>query len=186
MARLQPLAPADMTEAQRAVHDASLRPSRTAGPRPPRPFTAWLRSPDLARRAFQLGEFARHEADLPPPLVQIAALTVARHWSAQYLWRTRKEEALRLGLPAAAIDAIAERREPRFGDAAERAVHAFSHGLLRHHAVADDVYRAALDALGERGVVELTGVLGYYTLVAMTLVAFELGLPDGVPPDLAP
>jgi 4-carboxymuconolactone decarboxylase len=186
MARLEPLALADMTAAQREVHDESLPALGVAPPRPPRPFTAWLRSPELARRAFRLGEFVRRETSLPARLVQIAALVVARHWSAQYLWQTRKAEALRLGLSAAVVDAIAERRIPDFADHAARAVHAFSMRVVNEHTVPDAVYADAVSVLGEPGVVELVGVLGYYTFVAMTLTTFDLGLPAGAPPELAP
>lgn len=175
-----------MTDAQRRVHDESLQAPGGAQGRAPRPFTAWLRSPELARRAFSLGEFVRHDTTLAPRLVQIAALVVARHWSAQYLWHTRKQDALGLGLPATAIEAIAKRQVPDFADAAERAVHAFSAALQSQHEVSDAIYRDAVATLGEQGVAELVGVLGYYTLVAMTLTSFELGLPKGAPPELAP
>ncbi|HEX9462292.1 MAG TPA: carboxymuconolactone decarboxylase family protein [Alphaproteobacteria bacterium] len=186
MARLDPLTPAEMTDTQRRVHDESLQAPGGARDRAPRPFTAWLRSPELARRAFGLGEFVRRDTTLAPRLVQIAALTVARHWSAQYLWHTRKQDALKLGLAAAAIDAIANRQTPALADPAERAVHAFSTALQNNHQVPDAIYRQAVAALGEAGVAELVGVIGYYTLVAMTLTSFELGLPEGAPPELAP
>jgi 4-carboxymuconolactone decarboxylase len=195
MARLEPLVPAQMTDLQRQVHDESLPALGEAGtiaqrdlpaPRPPRPFTAWLRSPELARRAFRLGEFVRGETSLPARLVQIAALLVARQWSAQYLWQTRKAEALQHGVSSAIVDAIAQRQVPDFTDRADRAAHAFSQHVLIGHAVPDAVYAEAVAVLGEAGVVELVGVLGYYTLVAMTLTTFELGPPEGTPPELAP
>lgn len=172
-----------MTEDQRRVYDDIVQPPRA---RAPRPFTAWLHSPALARRAFDFGEFVRFQTSLPPRLAQLASLVVARHWSASYLWHTRKQEALKVGLDPVLIDAIGANHPPRFVQADEQAVYEFSVGLQQARHVSDGVYQAAVAVLGPPGVVELVAVLGYYTLVAMTLNSFEIGLPEGVPPELAP
>ena len=82
-------------------------------------------------------------------------------------------EAAKAGVPAEIIGDIAARRTPRFDQEAERIVYEFSAALVHSHAVPDDIYRAAVETLGEQATVELVGVLGYYTLVAMTLNAFD-------------
>ena len=183
MARIEFPDPKKMTEAQRRVYDDVVRAPRT---RAPQPFTAWLHAPELARRAFDLGEFVRFGTTLPPALVQLAALVVAKHWSAPYLWKTRKQDALKAGLDGTVIDDIARGAPPRFARAEERAVYEFSVALQSDRAVGSGVYKAAVAAVGEPGVVELVAALGYYTLVAMTLVSFEIGLPEGAGTEGAP
>jgi 4-carboxymuconolactone decarboxylase len=169
--------------AAREVYDATASGRRG---RVPANVLIWLRSPEMAARAQRLGEFARYETRLGPTRSEIAILVVARHWTAQYEWAVHAAEAAKAGVPADVIADIAARRIPRLADAGDRVVYEFSAALMREHAVPDDIYRAAVGTLGEQATVELVGVLGYYTFVAMTLNTFEIEPPDhGVPP-LAP
>ena len=96
-----------------------------------------------------------------------------------------EDESLAL-VDLAAIEDIANRREPSFQSETERAVFEFSVTLNERHSVPEALYRRAVDAIGERGVVELVGILGYYTLISMTLNTFEIDPPDGQPAELKP
>jgi 4-carboxymuconolactone decarboxylase len=160
-----------MSSAQRAVYDAVIAGKRG---RAPLPLLAWLASPEFAQRAQSLGEFARYETTLAPRLSELAILLVAHHWQAAYEWASHKKEALRAGVEEKTIAAIAAGQTPSFAQQDELAVYEFSQSLLVHRAVEESLYRRAAAALGERGVVELVGVLGYYTLIAMTLNVFEI------------
>ena len=150
----------------------------------PAPLTAWLKSPELARRAQKLGEFVRYETTLPPRLSELAILITARHWTSHYEWQAHKKEGLKAGIDPETIDAIARRRLPVFKTDEERVVYNVSTTLLEMHVIPDDLYRAAVRALGDRGIVELVGLLGYYALVSMTLNVFEIGLPEATAPEL--
>ena len=163
-----------MDSDQRRVHDETVAGRRG---RMPAPLLAWLRSPEMASRAQKLGEFVRYETSLPPRLSELAILLTARFWTSQYEWALHKAEALKAGLDPAAIDAIAHRELPQFQNHDEEVVQDFVVSLHRTHAVPDDVYREAVAALGERGVVELVGLLGYYTLIAMTVNTFDIEAP---------
>lgn len=174
MPRLNFPSPDEMTGGQRFVYDATIAGRRG---RAPANVMVWLRSPELASRAQFLGEFVRYETTLPPRLSELAILIVARHWTSQYEWAVHTAEAARAGLPAHVIDAIGARVAPQLDSRDERAVFDFSSALLATHAVPDDIYQAAVGALGERAVVELVGLLGYYALVAMTLIAFAVDAP---------
>jgi 4-carboxymuconolactone decarboxylase len=181
MPRIQIADRAAMSDEQRRVYDETL-----AGPRGhiPPPLTAWLASPELAQRAQHLGAFARYQTSLPPRLSEIAILVTARHWTSHFEWYAHKKEALAAGVDPAVIEAIAGRRPPPFAGDDERLIYEVARSVHERHGVPDELYRASVAALGERAVVELVGILGYYTLVAMTLNTFELGLPDGVAPEL--
>ena len=183
MTRIQMLTQAEMTDDQRRVYEATVAGRRG---RAPAPVIAWLESPEFADRAQKLGEFVRYQSTLPPRLSELAILVVARYWTAQYEWSAHKQEALRAGLGPVLIDDIAHRRQPRFENGDERLVYEFSMSLIENHSVHDDLYRATVDALGERGVVELVGLLGYYTLISMTLNTFEIGVPNGAGAELEP
>jgi len=171
----------ELTEEQRRVYDATIAGRRG---RVPAPLIAWLESPVLANRAQKLGEFVRYETTLTPRISELAILVIARHWTAQFEWTAHKAEALKGGLDADIIDDIANRRRPRFKNEDERVVYDFSVTLNETHAIPDALYRETVDAIGERGVVELVGILGYYTLISMTLNTFEIELPDGRPAEL--
>jgi 4-carboxymuconolactone decarboxylase len=150
----------------------------------PTPLIAWLKSPELARRAQKLGEFVRYETTLPPHLSELAILITARHWTSHYEWQVHKKEGLKAGVDPETIEAIAGRRRPAFKTDQEHVVYRVSTSLLETHQIPEDLYRAGVQALGDRGVVELVGLLGYYTLVSMTLNAFEIGLPEATAPEL--
>jgi 4-carboxymuconolactone decarboxylase len=179
--RFKQLAEADMDEAQRKVYQ-----DIASGPRGGvrGPFNALLRSPELADRAQKLGEYVRLKSSLPARLSELAILVTARHWSAQYEWHAHHAFALKAGLaPQIAAD-IAQGRRPAGMKDDEAAVYAFCKELHESKFVSDATYAAALQQLGERGVVELIGVSGYYTLVSMVLNVERAPLPEGVAPPL--
>lgn len=182
MARVKIRTAEEMTEEQRRVYNATLAGRRG---RMPAPLVAWLESPVLADRAQKLGEFVRYETSLPPRLSELAILSVARYWTAQFEWTAHKAEALKAGLDPEIIDDIASRREPRFKNPDEPVIYEFSTALLQKHSVPDELYRKAVETFGLRAVVELVGILGYYTLISMTLNTFEIQ-PDGRTPELKP
>ncbi len=181
--RLTEITPETMSVAQRQVAEAA-----AAGKRGhvPVPLRAWLHSPELGARAQFLGEFVRYDTSLGPYLSELAILVTARYWSAQYEWFAHKREGLKAGIDPAIITAIATRAVPELPDAKARAVYDYAVALNETHFVPDSLHAAARRELGEQGVVELVGLLGYYTLVAMTLNAFELGMPAGETSDLPP
>ena len=182
MPRLPDLDPDTLTPEARRVHDAIL-----SGPRGvvQGPLRVWLTSHELADKAQALGAFCRYGTSLPPRLSELAILVTGAHWRAGFEWHVHAPIAREAGLSAEAVEAIRTRDEPRFEQADEAAVHAFASELLRTRAVSRPTYDATLLALGERGTVELVGVLGYYGLISMTLNAFEVPLPEGAPDPFA-
>ena len=160
-----------MTADQRRAYDAIVAGRRG---RAPKPFLAWLHSPELAGRAQALGEFVRYETSMAPRLSELAILVVAHFWSSDYEWTIHKDEALKGGVEDDVIAAIAGDRPPSFAAEDDQAVFDFAMSLCRTRTVPDAIYRRAVDAIGDRGVVELVGLLGYYTLISMTLNAFQI------------
>lgn len=177
MPRLGPFDPATLTAAQRGVVD-EVRAGRRGSV--PANVVAWLPSPELARRAAALGEFVRYQTSLGRRLSELAILVVARHWSCAYEWAIHAGEALAAGVPAPVIEAVRHDRAPALEEP-DATVHAFARELVASGRVSDATYARATAALGETGVVDLVGVVGYYTLVAFTLNARDVPAPDGAP-----
>ena len=176
MSRIEMLKPESMSPAQRHVYDSAVAGRRGYFPAP---VNVWLRSPELADRAQKLGEFARYQTSLPPRLSELAILMTARFWTAHYEWWAHKPCAMEAGLSAALIQDIAHRRPPQFENDDEETVYAFVDALLNCHKVPEDTYKATAGRLGEKAVVELIGILGYYALISMTTNCFEIEVPDG-------
>jgi len=149
------------------------------------PFHAWLRSPDLCGRAQKLGAFCRFGSSLPPRLSELVILTVARHTTCQVEWHLHEPIARGAGVANSVIEAIKTGRTPEFAREDESAVYAAVTDLLRTHRLSNEAYAGALAPLGERGVVDLVGIVGYYVLVALTLNGFEVPVPGGAPPPLS-
>ena len=152
----------------------------------PGPLRVWITVPSLAGTRNVSGEFLRYSTTLGPRLSELAILVTARVWTAHYEWFAHKREALKAGLEPEIVQAIAKRQVPSFPDAKAKAVYDYAAALHQTHQVPQPVHDAAMAAIGERGVVELVGLLGHYTLVAMTLNAFEFPLPEGEAIELEP
>lgn len=183
MRRMTTLALETLDDEQRKAYDEAVGGRRD---RMPAPMQAWIRSPEFARRAQHLGEFTRYETQLEPRLSELAILVTARYWNSQYEWHVHAKEALKAGLDAAIVEDIAMRRQPVLVDPAQAVVHAFSLTLHQQRQVPESLYVEAVKVLGERKVVELVGLLGYYTMVSMTLNVFDIGVPEGEADPLPP
>jgi 4-carboxymuconolactone decarboxylase len=177
MPRLEMLPETAMTPAQLAVCTEAVAGIRG---KVPAPMIAWLRSPELARRGQKLGELLRFETTLEPQLSELAILVCGRHWTSHHEWTAHKAIGLKAGLDPEAIAAIAARRVPTLSDDRQQVVYEISSTLLATSRVPDPLYARGIALLGERGMVELVGVLGYYCFVALTLNTFQLGLPTNV------
>lgn len=172
-----------MTPAQREVHDAI-----ASGPRKGvrGPLAVWLNRPELARNAQALGQYCRYDSSLPPRLSELAILTLARLWSAEYEWYAHKPIALRAGVAQAVADAIRDGAPPPFVQRDEAVIHAFLSALHRERKIPDALYAEAVEELGEAGVIDLVGLAGYYTLISMTINVFEVLPPEGVAYEMIP
>lgn len=168
---------ASLDARQRAVHDIIV-----GGPRGvvQGPLLVWLTSPDLAERAQHLGAFCRYGTSLDSRLSELAILVTAAYWQAGFEWHVHAPIAVAAGIDAAAAAAILHGTPPVFARADERAVYVFSAALLDKRAVPDAIYANAVAAIGEKPLVELVGVLGYYSLISMTIKAFGVRVPDDV------
>ena len=182
MPRLAPLDLDKLSPEQKQVADAIV-----AGPRGALrgPFEPWLRSPALADRAQRLGEYCRFNNSLPKDLSELAICLVGRHFKAQYEFYAHARLAKEAGLSAEIVEAVRTRQTPPFSREEERIVYDFVTEYLETNRVSQANFKRALEALGEKGVVDLVGVCGYYMLVSMTLNVFEMPLPPGEPEPIA-
>jgi 4-carboxymuconolactone decarboxylase len=171
MPRIPLPSPEQMTPEQRAVHDRIV-----AGPRGKLvgPLRAVIHSPDLANRWSSIGEYLRYSTCLPPRLNELAILVTGRHWNSQVEFLIHGAAALTAGLDATVIEAIRLGQPPAFAEQAEVDIYEFARQILETGVVTEPVYRRVESRWGVRGVVELTAVVGYYTMVSMTLNAHEI------------
>lgn len=179
--RFRPLTYDEMTPAQRVMIEHVLQGERASSGGP---FNVFLRSPELGDVAQQLGARVRFHSSLPDRLKEMAILITARDWTAQYEWYAHKRLALQTGLKPDLIDAIAAGTRPAAMQPDEQALYAFETELLETRQVGDATFRAAAAAFGERGVVDLIGLIGYYNLVSMALNVDRYPLPEGARPEL--
>lgn len=175
MSRLPLFDPTNMSAEQARVYHEIVegRRGQLVGP-----LRAVLHRPDLADRWQRFGEALRFGTSLPQKLVELAILVTARRWNSQVEWHIHSREALNAGLSAAAVGAIQEMRAPPFADADEADVYEFARQLQMTGNVDDALYARLRALLGTVGIVELSSVIGYYTLVSMTLNVHDIPLPN--------
>jgi 4-carboxymuconolactone decarboxylase len=192
--RFKPIPFDQLTPEQRTLSDAiksgpraKLKSSGASRPGPlGGPFNVWLRSPGIGDLVQKLGEEIRFRSSLAGKLNELAILVTARHWTSQYEWVAHHKLALEGGLNPAIAEDIAQGRRPAGMDADETIVYEFSRELHQTQGVSDATYQAALARFGERGVVDLISVNGYYSLVSMCLNVDRTPVPDGAPLPLPP
>lgn len=142
------------------------------------PFTMFLHCPELAGRLAHLGAFVRFEGSLDMRVRVLAAMTVARELDAVYVWGAQTGGARRLGVPETTITAIRE-KHTRGIPPEDAQIVEFTRELMRKHRVGDATFKALRARLGDDGLIQLTGVIGYYSMLAMTVNACELEAGKG-------
>jgi 4-carboxymuconolactone decarboxylase len=134
----------------------------------------------------RVGAYVRFKSSLPAALNEMAICMAGRKWTAQYEFYAHRRLALEAGLDAAILDAIAAGTRPSKLSDDEAAVYEFAHDLLATGQVSDAAYTGVKDRFGEKGVMDLVGAVGYYSLVSMVLNVDRVPLPAGVEPLLKP
>src|SRR5436190_1014380 len=162
MARYRDVTTAEMTPAQRRVHDQIVagRRGRFGGP-----FQLLIRAPEICEHASRLGEHLRWGTSLSDRLSELAIITTAAFWRAQYEWYAHAPLAKEAGVPEAAIEAIRTGETPLFAEPDEALVYKICSELFRTRRLSDDSFAQAKDRLGEAGLVEIIAIIGYYTLI---------------------
>ena len=179
--RFKPLKYDEMTPPQKTMMDHLVSGERRGAGGP---FNVLLRSPEMGDLVQQFGASMRFHSSLPRKLNEMAIIMTARHWTAQYEWNAHRTAAAQAGLNEAIIKSIAAGKRPESMDADETVIYNFGTELLNTHQVSDPVFKTVKDKFGERGVVDLISVMGYYQLVSMLLNVDRYPLPAGVKPEL--
>ena len=184
--RIDSLTPDKMNEDQRRVYD-----NINSGERGKQatlttddgafvgPFNAWMYSPKVGDRVQLLGEALRFYNSLPQNLLEVAVLMVGCEWRAQFEWWAHARLAQRAGISEDVIDNIKNRVRPEGATPEELVIYDFCRDMLDRKRVSDENYRRTKALIGENGVVDLVSLMGYYTIVSMTLNVFEVPLPEG-------
>jgi 4-carboxymuconolactone decarboxylase len=175
MARLPPITSKDQVAAKDHATFDSIVASRGAVQGP---FTMFLHSPELAGRLADLGAYVRFEGSLDMRVRVLAAMTAAREFEAVYVWGAQTGGARRLGVPEETIAAIRENHSrgipPEDAEIVE-----FTRQLLRRHRVDEASFKKIQSRFGDDGLIQLTGAIGYYSMLAMTVNACELEAAQG-------
>ena len=176
MGRLRTLELSELSESQKKIYNHI-----DSGPRGgvAGPFLAWLRCPDYLEKLEQVSSYLRYGTSFSPRLSEFAILITARFWGAQYEWFAHAPIAIKAGLPKEIVESLRRNEVPENLNEDESALYDFCQQVHKNHFVSDEVYASALNRFGEKGLVELSSLIGYYTIVSMTLNVFNLDVPEG-------
>ncbi|MEQ1945683.1 MAG: carboxymuconolactone decarboxylase family protein [Bryobacteraceae bacterium] len=181
--RFPPISEDKMTPAQKKVSDAV-----KAGPRGALngPFIPLLRSPELDNRVQAVGEYLRYGSAIGRRLTEFTILITARHWTQNYEWATHYTIALKEGVKKDVADAIGDGRRPVGMTEEEEIVYEFCTELQENKSVTDATFARAQKKFGDQGVIDMTGLVGYYTLLATILNVARTPTDVPNPPLLKP
>jgi len=147
------------------------------------PLAVWLNRPELADAAQSLGRYCRYDCSLPKKLRELAILTTARIWDAEFEWAAHVNHAREAGLSEEIIHALRNDLDVPLTPGAETVVFDVTHRLNTTRALPNALYAKAIDILGRDQFVDLIGLLGYYSLISMTIKAFEIDPNELSEPD---
>ncbi|HET9716573.1 MAG TPA: carboxymuconolactone decarboxylase family protein [Pseudolabrys sp.] len=170
-----------MSEKQRALLQSLRAGPRGAAITARGPFAAWMHAPEFGELAQKLGAHCRYKTALPARLSEFAILCTARRWLAQYEWYAHASIAEKAGVKLKTIEDLRRGRLPKSAPKDERAIYDFIQELYRKKRVSDRTYKRVSSLLGDSATVELVGVLGYYSLISMTLNVFHMQPPEEAP-----
>ena len=181
--RYPPIPEADWTDEQRIAAAAIL-----AGPRGAvvGPFVPLLRSPELMDRVQEVGAYLRYRSAIGRRLTELAVLATARHWDQPVEWAIHAPIAIAESIAEAHVAAIGAGEAPAFAREDERVVHAAAVEVLATRRLSDATHGAALALLGERGVIDLLGIVGYYSLLSVVMNGAATDAPAHDGPPLLP
>ncbi len=187
--RLTPLRPESLDASQRALYDAIVERPRGQGPLRPMilredgslcgPFDAFLRTPEAGLVLERLGMAMREDVAISPAAREVTILVVGQAWGAEFEWWVHAMLAKQAGVSEAEIDAIGHGQRPDFADPAVGAAHDVAVELIHRRRVSEETLERARTALGERGLVEVVTLAGFYQLISGVLTTFEPPPPGG-------
>jgi 4-carboxymuconolactone decarboxylase len=144
------------------------------------PFEPLMHSPEVMSQARAMGDYLRYKSAIGNTLSELVILVTAREWTQDYEWYVHYPIALKAGIRKEIADAIADGRRPASMNTDEEIVYDFASELLKNKQISDATFERAKSRFGTRGVVDMTGIVGYYTFLAMQLNAAQYQLPkDG-------
>ncbi len=179
--RYPSIAPADFTPEQRATAEAII-----AGPRGAvyGPFVPLLRSPELMDCAQRMGEYLRYRSAIGTVLSELAILVTARYWTQQFEWAIHAPIALKVGISREIVDAISRGERPAKMSEQEAAVYDFCIEIHRDKMISDATHDKLKSLFGEKGVIDLLGINGYYTFLSMVMNGAQTAYPETEVPAL--
>ena len=181
--RMPPIPADKLTDAQKKAIEEfkAARSADISGP-----FVPLLRSPEVMTRARAMGDYLRFRSSLPPRLSEFVILLTARRWTQQYEWNAHAPLAVKGGLKEQIVKAVADGRRPEGMAEDEAIVFALFDEIQKTQSVSDATYARALGKIGEQGIIDVMGITGYYTMLAMVMNTARTPLPAGAKPALAP
>jgi 4-carboxymuconolactone decarboxylase len=168
--RFPALNPDQLTPEQKAYADSIAKPPRNANFKNP-PYRVYIRSPELAKRVEAVSDYVRWNTGQPARLTELAIMITARQWTSHWIWRSHYRAAVRGGLdPNVGADMAAGKR-PDSLKPDETVLYNYATEMYRDKTVSDATFAAAIKQFGEQGLIDLVATMGYYDMVAMTLIA---------------
>jgi 4-carboxymuconolactone decarboxylase len=180
--RFPPLSPEQLSPEQKAYAESIAKAPRNANHRNP-PYAVFIRNPELAKKVEAISDYVRWNTGQPARLTELAIMITARHWTSHWIWRSHYRAAVRGGLDPSVGADIAAGRRPTAMKEDEAILYDYATEMYRTKAVSDATYATAVKTFGERGLVDLVATMGYYNMVALTLITAKAVPPkeDDVP-----
>ena len=146
------------------------------------PYTVWMHDPDLMDKVSDVSNYFRFDCALPVKLREFGLIVTARWWDSQFAWNAHVDKARAAGVPDQVIKDLAANKRPSFTNEDERILYDFAMEVLNTHFVSDKTFKEAKEMFGLKGVTDLIGAVGYFSMLQICLNSAEVDLQDVEPP----
>jgi 4-carboxymuconolactone decarboxylase len=143
------------------------------------PFAVWINAPEVAEKAVAMQDMFGTRGTLNKRLFELMVLIMARRSSAQFAWFAHVDRATRLGLASHVIETLRTGGVPQFDKLDEQITYEITVELDSTRTLSPSSYEKAVATFGVETLVELVSAIGFYSMVAMTLNAFDAPVPGG-------
>lgn len=193
--RLRWFAPDELDASARALYDRITGGPRASGPqafaltdedgRLNGPFNAMLVSPEVGAALQELGAAIRYKSALSARAREIAILELSALRRSAFEWYAHERVGKQAGLTDAEIAALHDGVAAPTLDPAETLVRELVRVLARERDLDESTFARALERLGERALMDVIALVGYYDLLALSLRVWRTPLPAGAEPPFA-
>ena len=141
----------------------------------PGPHRIWLANPALSKTIVPTGAYFQKHSTLTKAEIEIVTNLITARWRSAYASYEHEKIGEEQGhLDPEKVQRLIAGLPVSFDDPREEIVYQVAYALVQPRPVSLGLYRKAKERIGDAGLVDVAVLIGWFTMVCMTLAAFDV------------